>query len=292
MKIYLLLLGCALPWLLFACSDAEKCTRGELGCRCSQETTCAAGAECKAGTCVASDAPDTSTPDEVDSGPPKPVDCSVGSFKGACKELCRAVCETEDNLCVASSCGDDDCTDDGIAKENGLLKTCVAECRDDVACVQDLCRQEVKRECEDFWYPDPATGTRLPGCFNSDPRCVLDPDFGCSDTCGTQQDGVGGELVNNGRCEDGAEGSVMRACPRSTDCTDCGPRVCGKQGAKCANAGECCGFFSKAAYCVDIDRDPDVEDARCLTTCTTSQDCDDGYACIGITGKGISVCSP
>lgn len=288
MKTYLLplLLGCALPlWLAIgSCTSADKCTRGELGCRCTEQNTCAAGARCLDGSCISATSTRDASTGVQDSGAEKPIDCTVATFDGACRELCRAVCKTEELLCVDSRCEPDFCAN------NGLQTTCSGECDTDVTCVQDLCKQELERKCEEFGYPD--NGIYVSGCANDDPRCVLNPDYGCSDTCGTT-DGVGKDLVGNGMCEDGGEGSVApQKCPRSTDCSDCGTRVCGAQGATCSNSGDCCGFFSDSAYCVDVNRDPNVQDPRCLVTCTTSRSCEDGYVCTGIKDNSVYVCSP
>jgi hypothetical protein len=292
MKTYLVLLGCALPLLwLAACTSADKCTRGEVGCKCTAEATCGTGARCVEGTCLSASQPrddaggDTGTED-AGKKPQEPIDCAKTSFQDACQQFCRALCKSEENLCVSSACEDPNyCNPDA-----DLMADCTSACDADVGCLQDLCQSEMTRKCEDFGFED--KGVFVSGCFEDDPKCVLDVNFGCSDTCGTE-DGVGGDLHANGICEDGGDGSVMPAkCPRSTDCTDCSSRVCGKQGDACDNAGDCCGFFNKTAYCVDVDRDPDVMDGRCLETCGSAADCDQGYTCTAIKNNSVFVCSP
>jgi hypothetical protein len=288
MKTYLVLLACALPWLsLAACTDADKCTRGEVGCKCTAESTCGAGARCVEGTCLSGAQPRTDAGSDaggaVDQGP---IDCKKKTFEDACQQFCRALCKSEENLCVSSGCDDPNyCNPD-----DDLMADCASACDDDVACLQDLCASEMTRKCENFGFED--KGVFVSGCFEDDPKCVLDVDFGCSDTCGTNG-GVGGDLAGNGMCEDGGDGSVSPArCPRSTDCTDCGSRTCGKQGDSCSAPGDCCGFANETAFCVDVDRDPNATDPRCLETCGTADDCDEGYTCTAIKNNSIFVCSP
>ena len=159
--------------------------------------------------------------------------------------------------------------------------------------MQDLCSGELKRKCEDFGYVDDQTSEYISGCFNEDPACVPNPDYGCSNICGTGEHGTGADLANNGKCEDGGDGSTKNAlCARGTDCTDCGKRTCAKPGDSCSNGPDCCGFYPNMnTYCVDLDSNLATNDAKCLQECN-STDCPTGTQCNALANDAGSVCVP
>jgi hypothetical protein len=307
-------LGCSFALGLLAlagCTSADKCARGEVGCACKSDQACDKGASCVDGTCTSKDggattpghdsgAADASSPrhdastqggdagnDMQDAGN---VDCKASTFAGACREYCRALCASEANLCLDSQCEEGFCGTDG----GQLRDTCDSVCGDaddPVSCMQDLCTGELDRTCEEFGYED--NGEYVSGCFNEDPACVPNPDFGCSNVCGTGPHGTGADLKNNGKCEDGGDGSVDKApCARGTDCMDCGKRTCAQQGGSCQNGGDCCGFYpNMGAFCVDQDGNLGTDDAVCLLDCTT-QACPDGTQCSALAADAGAVCAP
>lgn len=105
-----------------------------------------------------------------------------------------------------------------------------------------------------------------------------DQEPGCSDVCGSEA-GVGGDLADNGMCEDGREDAVSSACARGTDCTDCGPFQCIGAGGQCSNHGDCCGFEGSGALCVDPDGANGNEPPTCAPSCDAERPCPEGFAC-------------
>jgi hypothetical protein len=295
-----------LPLLvLAACTSADKCARGEVGCACDANGECSSGAECRSGMCVksggggtgrdaSSSQPDGSTTHDDggntghDAGNTS-IDCMAKTFDAACREYCRALCASEANLCLDSQCETGFCGSDG-----GMLRdTCNQVCSGDVSCMQDLCKGELERTCEQFGYVDDKTSAWVSGCFNEDPACVPNPDYGCSNVCGTGPHGTGADLANNGKCEDGGNGSSSAApCARGTDCQDCGKRTCAKQGESCKNGGDCCGFYpDMGAFCVDIDGNLKTNDAVCLQECAQKA-CPSGTQCNDLANDAGAVCVP
>lgn len=315
-------LGCGLTLVvlvLAGCTSADKCTRGETGCACDSDEACAKGASCVDGTCVskngkpgkdsgaggdgsgggsgggnggnggddASSQPEDGGGNTHDAG--GSIDCEVKTFDAACREYCRALCASEANLCLTSQCEEGFCGTDG----GQLRDTCDTVCGDaddDVGCMQDLCKGELKRTCEEFGYED--QGEYISGCFNEDPACVPNPDYGCSNVCGTLQGGVGAQLKKNGKCEDGGEGSVDKApCARGTDCIDCGKRTCAMQNEPCQGPGDCCGFYPNMnAFCVQTDMTSD--NAVCLVDCTQTGECPANSQCSALQNDAGAVCAP
>jgi hypothetical protein len=314
MKHYVAWLGCLLLLVvLTSCTSADKCTRGEPGCACTSDDGCKSGARCVEGMCVKGSKPsgggkDSGTNDasamqsdasnggsggdgggNTNDAGGEAIDCKAKTFDAACREYCKALCASEANLCLNSTCETGFCGTDG----GQLRDTCNTVCSGDVGCMQDLCSGELKRTCDQFGYVDDKTSAYVSGCFNEDPACVPNPDFGCSNICGTGPNGTGADLANNGQCEDGGNGSVSHPpCARGTDCKDCGKRTCAKQGESCMNGGDCCGFYPKmGAWCVDIDGNLATNDAVCLQDCST-QDCPSGTQCNQLEKDAGSVCVP
>jgi len=115
-------------------------------------------------------------------------------------------------------------------------------------------------------------------------------DPGCSDVCGSEA-GMGGDLADNGMCEDGRDDAVASSCPRGTDCTDCGPFQCVRAGGECVNHGDCCGFSGPGALCVDLDDPNGGEPPVCSPSCDAERPCPEGFACRDTT-TGTSQCVP
>jgi hypothetical protein len=266
---------------LSACTSAGLCTRGELGCACTQNQRCDEG-RCDDGMCVESDGPpDAGAPDSGrDAGPP--VDCSGDTLDNACEDFCEAFCQNQERLCIGSTCLPGDCDPGG-----DLLQVCYDECST-ASCAQRSCESQRDHTCDSFGYLDPGSGVFLAGCFDNDPVCVLDPVLGCSDTCGVLQNASGGDLAANDLCEDGGEGSDGSLCPRSTDCTDCGVRACADVGQACEDHGDCCAFFNDASFCVEVE----TGRAQCLSTCTDTRSCPNGAACLPVDDNRNFVCAP
>lgn len=155
---------------------------------------------------------------------------------------------------------------------------------DSVDCAHDRCVEQNVAACATFGY-EANDGSFVSACLNDDPSCVLKPELGCSNVCGSD-DGVGGQLVGNGQCEDGHEDSSSSVCDRSTDCEDCGPHPCAPAGGTCTNHGDCCGFYGPGALCVSI---MPSAPAVCFVTCDDTQQCPPGFRCNPTSGDS-SVC--
>lgn len=327
MRIFAALFACSLPIaaLLSGCTSAGKCRRGEIGCACTLDETCNGGAECNSDKmCVEgtggtdsgskkdagsktdagakkdagskSDAGNKTDAGKTDAGKTDaghrrtdagPVDCPGDTFAAACTGFCNAFCQNEELLCVGSMCAANQCDPGGM-----LYKVCAQTCGTDTKCVQNLCLNEGTRTCESFGFTDKSTNVYQAGCFDDDPNCVLNEDFGCSDTCGSLSNGTGGDLAGNGKCEDGG-GTAPATCPRGTDCTDCGPRTCSKTLGDCNSNGDCCGYYSDKSLCVTAD--PTMP-GQCLATCADTMTCaDSSQTCRMATndkGKTFYVCAP
>jgi hypothetical protein len=280
----------ALGYTLLGCTDAGLCTRGEVGCACMDDHSCARGATC--GT-------DDRCTDEGGSGgaggtggktePPDagPVDCSGTSVEQGCRGYCESFCQYQAQFCIASRCDPGDCEPNGK-----LLMDCVNLCNDrsnPLSCARDACAALDGAKCSEFGYFDKSCDETDPKCvYNSscvsaadnlpknDPICVLNPDHGCSDTCGTSMLKTGGQLAGDGKCDDGADGSSTSRCPRGTDCTDCGPRKCAKVGEACTAQDECCGSAINASRCAGLSGD-----VLCRKVCEGDQmnKCPAGLTC-------------
>lgn len=293
---------------LAGCTKAGKCTRGQEGCMPMQGETltnrgCDSGLRLMGGVCVEDDEPPragTGSPRAgsgggnamPDAGPP--VECPNDTFEHACEAFCEAFCRNEDLLCVQSKCPAGACDTDTSGSDTGAVyKVCINACQDDpdqAGCGQQLCLGENERECEDFGFEDDKSGVFVAGCFDDDPACVLNEDFGCSDTCGDFENGTNAELANNGVCEDGGKGSMSEetpACPRGTDCSDCGKRVCAPAGNTCDGHGDCCGFYGGGAFCVMLGPD----NGTCLATCTETRKCPSGFDCLPVDDMKNYVCA-
>ena len=267
----LLLVTC---WSALSCTDAGKCTRGEPGCACTTAGTCVGGATCNTERmCIERGAPAP----EPDGGPPPVtnVDCVDDTFEHACTALCEAICGTQERLCVGSSCGPDDCG----------TSACTDACGTDPTCLRRACEALKDAECETFGEPN-NKGVFVSFCFDSDPVCVPDPDFGCSDICGVSSNMSDGTLAGNHICQDGGEGSTgTTRCARGTDCTDCGKRTCSAPLDTCDSNGDCCGFGKREAYCVQ-------DTNQCLATCSDDNPCTNGEICTPLSAGGDAVCVP
>jgi hypothetical protein len=304
--------------MLSACSSAGKCKRGEIGCACTLEGTCGPTARCDThGMCLErsagggtggdgsggtggktdagsktdagkTDAGKTDAGRKTDAGGGRPdagvIDCPSTSFDAACRAFCQAFCQNQQLLCVSSACTPGECEPGGM-----LYKVCAMTCDADTSCVQSLCMGEGQRTCEEFGFLDTATNVYQAGCFEDDPQCVINPDFGCSDTCGSLANNTGGDLAQNGMCEDGGKNSTSSSCPRGTDCTDCKPRTCAKALGTCANNGDCCGYYAHKSLCVDTG-----SGGQCLATCDDTT-CPGTQSCRSAQDKNgavFHVCAP
>lgn len=274
-----------------ACTDAGLCKRGELDCVCTSDDSCGGGAVCEDGFCVEAagskkpppDPDPDSGPTQTDSGTPTTDPCEADDKETACIGFCEAFCRNEERYCATpdSRCFPDDCLPGGE-----ILGVCLDQCAS-VDCARNLCEQEQDKRCSNFGYEDD-TGFYVSGCFADDPICVHSPATGCSDTCGTLSGQTGGDLADNGVCEDGDQGSVSSDCNPSTDCSDCGVRSCQRPGDSCAGNGDCCGFVNDEAFCVDVPSQGNI----CLVTCDADNTCPPAFACSSIQGESTSVCAP
>jgi hypothetical protein len=322
MKNYVAWIACLLvpaTLALSGCSKAGKCVRGVIGCACKKDTeSCDKGAMCDdKGMCVESsttmngNAGSSSSAGRsgnagrsggggtggsgkdggttrrdagsgVDAGP---VDCG-STFESACRGFCNTFCQEQQDLCLTSSCDPSSCAPGGK-----LYSQCAQVCNTDAACVKKICMAEIaaKRTCEDFGFLDDNMKVFLSACLMDDPKCVANPDYGCSDTCGSMSNNTGGDLASNNACEDGGKGSTQNLCPRGTDCTDCGPRTCSNNLGPCDNNGDCCGFYSKKALCVKPD--PGTP-SLCLANCTETGICPANQTCTMVKENNSKVCAP
>ncbi len=283
---------------LSGCSSAEKCTRGEEGCIARTGTAASRLGACDRG--LAPNRDDICVEGEgairdggVDAGP---VECTSDSLEEACERFCQAFCQNEDLLCAQSRCPATACDHDPDPdpETENVYEACAKRCANDAnpaSCGNRLCVAEGKRTCEDFGFEDPETDVFIAGCFEDDPLCVLREDDGCSDTCGTLANNTNGELAGNGICEDGGEGSdspQSPACPRGTDCTDCGKRTCAAAGSSCDGHGDCCGFYGGNSFCVELT----TSGGTCLATCTETRVCPEGLSCLAVDDNQNYVCAP
>jgi hypothetical protein len=276
--------------LLGACTSADKCERGQIGCVPTMQNRCTEG-RLVDGMCV----PNTSTNDAGtdaggrDAGGPPPIECSDDSLLEGCTAFCEAFCQNQILLCVESTCPVGACEPDG-AFYQGCADVCEAEA-DPAGCAQEACMGQIGRACERFGFEDDMTGFFTAGCLGDDPVCVLAEDFGCSVTCGELENGTGGDLSQNGVCEDGGEGSTADSCPRGTDCADCGTRTCAMAGDDCGVHGDCCGYYGGGAFCVDLR--PQTDAVTCLATCTEDRNsCPSGFTCTPVDDNENYVCAP
>ena len=286
------LIGLLLP----ACTDAGKCERGEIGCVPTIQNRCTHG-RLVDGMCVAGSQQnsDGGTPDGGggrDAGEPDaggPVECTGESLEAGCTAFCNAFCQNQILLCVESTCPVGACEPDG-AFYKGCADVCEAEA-DPASCALDACMAQVGRSCERFGFEDDESGVFMAGCLGDDPLCVLNEDFGCSDTCGELANGSGGDLAGNRFCQDGGDSSTSDACPRGTDCSDCGPRTCAMPGEDCVVHGDCCGYYGGGAFCVDLR--PTQDSVTCLATCTDDRNsCPNGLRCQPVDDNENYVCAP
>lgn len=276
-------LALALPLWLAGCTDAGKCTRGEIGCACTTSNRCDSGARCSAGMCVKSSGTSGSGGSTAGGGGSSgtsspPSECSDDSFAEACESFCQAMCSNQEALCLSSSCSASDCDEDA----------CAEACDDDVQCIVRACKAQLAMTCETFGAKDAATGVFKSFCFETDPMCVPSPDLGCSDTCGTLSNRTGGQLAKNDSCEDGGEGSSgMARCTRGTDCTDCGARMCATKLESCSRNGDCCGWTSGESFCVDTGGGQ-----VCLAACGADVPCEGDEICTPLRQGDDMVCVP
>lgn len=221
---------------------------------------------------------DDGTPDAATSA------CAGATTEQACIAFCEVICRGQEQFCGASECEPEECEAGGP-----IVQHCEEQC-DDADCAQDLCEGAAELTCESF-------GIEVDGKFESyclarDPRCVVAPELGCSDVCGSSEDQVGGDFADNGVCEDGSGDSVSSVCTRGSDCTDCGPQVCIEAGRECQSHGDCCGFYGPAgALCVDPDGQSRPMPSTCLLGCDADHPCPRGSLCNPTTGN-TDVCVP
>jgi hypothetical protein len=264
--------------VLAGCTDAGKCVRGEIGCACSTEGTCKTGGTCNTDRmCIEREGP----PPEEDSGTPPPpppdVDCVDTDFASACTAFCDAFCTMQERMCAASTCTVSECE----------ATFCDAICAGgDADCMASRCEIVKNADCPGFALPDPDTDVLVSFCLMNDPICAPDPEFGCSDTCGSNAFKSGGDLAPNGICQDGATGSTgNKRCERSTDCTDCDRRTCGAMNDPCDTNGDCCGFTEGDSFCIQGRQ-------VCYATCSDAHPCEAGDTCSPLDGSDDSVCVP
>ena len=264
-------------WAL-GCTKSGKCTRGEIGCATTLQGRCHPGAQPDPnnnGMCI--DGSEAGSGGSGGSGEP-PTNCPEDSFEAACQGFCAAMCSNQEALCLNSKCSANDCG----------MTACAEACDADVSCIARACRAQLEMTCETFGSKDDATGVFGSFCFKTDPMCVVSPDLGCSDTCGTLSNRTGGQLAKNRICEDGGDGSTgTTKCTRGTDCTDCGTRSCGAQGESCGRNGDCCGWTMGGAFCVDTGGGQ-----ICLATCSDEKPCAGTALCTPLKEGGDAVCVP
>ena len=309
----LLISAFALALTLVGCTDAGLCTRGKLDCACKADKSCDNGMTCSADNRCLDDGNGGSggtgtggnTVPKPDAGP---VDCSGATAEEAAAGFCEAYCQAQAVNCVATHCKPGDC-EPGGAQLKQFMKVCGAD-RDPVACSQRSCEKLKAGKCSDFGVWPPTCKEVDPNCVflslctseasvsgtnktDDDPICVLKPDHGCSDTCGTNIAKSGAQLVNDGKCDDGGDGSKTSRCYRGTDCTDCGPRQCASANAGCKGSEDCCGFHDGLARCGEF---PPGSGGSCLQVCElgVTGNCPTGYACSSLsfkaTGESVNLC--
>jgi hypothetical protein len=268
----------AAPFALTACTDAEKCTRGEVGCACTESNSCKSGAVCNNEMCVARNSAGSGG-GSGSGGSASDVECSDDSFAEACQGFCDALCANQDDLCLNSACEEGNC---GQA-------ACEEACDDDTDCMVRACEAQLEMTCETFGAEHPGTGVFKSFCFDNDPTCAVGED-GCSDTCGKLSSRTGGDLSGNKMCEDGGKGAVTgtAACLRGTDCTDCGMRMCAVTLEQCSRNGDCCGFSEGESFCVKTGETSRV----CLTACSPTMLCEGGELCTPLSMGSDMVCVP
>lgn len=227
-------------------------------------------------------------------------ECVGDTIEAACARFCKAFCDNQESLCIASTCPAGECEPGGE-----VFDLCLKQC-DGPECAQNLCMNELVRTCEEFAYRKNESDMSepwKPGCYSNDPTCVIHGEDRCSDSCGTTRhdaidpsgentadNGVGGDLAKNGLCEDGGSAS-SDLCPRGTDCSDCGVRTCIPQGQRCGDHEDCCEYFGMGAFCVNVGT-VDVPDNRCLLSCTESMTCPAAQRCTPVSNNRDSVCAP
>jgi hypothetical protein len=283
MRIIFLLFGLLVsPLALLACTDAGKCTRGEVGCACKEDNGCKGTARCSNNMCVARAGSAGSGGGSGTGGNSSNVECSDESFETACEGFCQALCENQEALCVDSACEDDDCGQ----------PACEAACGDDKSCMVRACEAQLEMTCETFGAKEQGTGVFKSFCFDTDPKCTVNPDLGCSDTCGSLPSQFGGDLSDNNVCEDGGQGSAvtgaMAKCVRGTDCSDCGTRMCAVTLESCGRNGDCCGFSAGESFCVKTGPTSRV----CLNACSATMACDAAELCTPLSEGSDMVCVP
>ncbi|MDD9936678.1 MAG: hypothetical protein OXT09_23905 [Myxococcales bacterium] len=286
--------------LAAACTDAGKCERGQPGCACTLDDVCDDGAVCVEGMCE--EDPDSDPPDmdggrppeedasmpEEDASMPDPVACTGETLEQACASFCEALCQNQERHCLDSQCEPNDC-EAGDGSVTTVYDVCIDQCEgsdDPAACARSRCRMQRDQSCPDFGFD--SGDVFVSGCFANDPVCSQAPDSGCTDVCGTNSNETGGDLADNGICEDGGPGSDASECGRGTDCTDCGVRMCAASGARCASNGDCCGFFGEGAFCVEV---PSLG-PTCLLNCSQSRECPMPFECLPIDDNENFVCAP
>lgn len=286
----------SLLWVALAttgCTDAGKCVRGDEGCPCTRNATCNdidgnPTASCPPGDICGAPSDGSGGSQALmprDAGPPPELECEGDSVEEACALFCEALCQNQERFCYESKCAPDACEPGG-----DVAAPCIEQCGD-TGCARDLCEEQLADElgCEDFGFQAGEMFVNL--CLDADPMCVPQPELGCTNTCGSRTGGLGGNLVDNNRCEDGKEGdSVSSVCPRGTDCDDCGPHPCVAQGDVCANHGDCCGFYGTGALCVTVE---EGADPICLKSCDDDLPCEDDFVCTATDSAGrMRVCAP
>jgi len=310
----LLISAFALALTLVGCTDAGLCTRGELDCACKADKSCDNGMSCSADNRCMDDGTVGGTGGNGTGGntvpPPDagPVNCTGANVEAACASYCKAFCKTQAQFCIASRCDPNDCKAGG-----GLLTECKNLCAatgDPAACARDACEAQLDTKCDEFGLFGPKCDESKPECvFQSlcqtgatradktkpqdDPVCVLKPDHGCSDTCGTSIAKSGGQLAKDGQCDDGGDDSKSSRCVRGTDCSDCSPRKCASANDSCKSSEDCCGFRDGLARCGEF---PEGSGGSCLQVCElgVAGSCPTGYSCSSLefktTGESVNLC--
>jgi hypothetical protein len=266
------------PVLLLACTDAGKCTRGELGCACTLNNGCDSGARCNDGMCVEGSSSGSGGKGAGSGGAGGNIECSDDSFADACEGFCQALCANQEAMCLNSKCASNDC---GQA-------ACQEACDADTDCMVRACEAQLEMTCETFGAKDNGSGVFKSFCFENDPTCAVSPDLGCSDTCGTLSSKTGGQLADNDVCEDGGNMSSGMACMRGTDCSDCGTRMCAGTLEACARNGDCCGFSAGDSFCVKTGETSRV----CLAACSMTKPCSGSALCTPLSAGSDQVCVP
>lgn len=292
MKAYTLLLSCSLAIGMFSlvgCTDPGLCKRGEPGCACKEDNTCADGVCPSDGMCPKGDGgtggtsgtggtggtSGTGGTEEIGCRPVWGTVCSAASTVGeACVWACEMFCQSQqqycDEACQAGFCDPDNGPGVTICKVQDEAAASLAQAR-------SWCNTFESSSCEET------------ACTSGSPDCGEV----CFEDCGSHvaRDGNGdpvdvpeGVWSDDNSCDDGGPDADYDVCLWGGDCLDCGPRpgpapACTDIGGCCGHDVKCCGSEEGLSHCLGRNG------ARCRADCTDSA-CPTGFDCLEITGDG------